>query len=113
VVNPKRKPKKRPQPKAFLAALGAHCKRLREQRAYSIDRLSKESDHLSTSVIHRLETGKAPVNVTNLYRYAKTLNLPLKSLVDFPLPEETDLLGILPPHSKAAEAAAFRSHLPL
>lgn len=81
--------KKRPKPEAFLEALGRHCEKLRKDRGYSIDRMAKESETLSSSVIHRLETGSGAVTVTALYRYAQLLKVEPKELLDFLMPGET------------------------
>lgn len=117
MVNPKHKGLKRRKPTAFLIALGMHCKKLRKQRGYSIDRLAKEADRLSTSVIQRLETGSGPVNVTNLHRYAEALNLQIKDLFDFELPSSNhtnhQALKLTSPHSPGVEKLAFRTHLPV
>lgn len=69
----------------FLKALGQHCRRLRNQRGYSIDRLAKESEQLSPSVVHRLENGLGAVTVSALFRYSQALGLQPRSLFDFEL----------------------------
>lgn len=117
MVNP-RSPKQRAKPTSFLLALGAHCRRLRTQRGYSIDRLAKESDHLSTSVIQRLETGSGPVNVTNLLRYAAALDLRVQDLFTFDSKnthEEPRRSSpeVLPVDTPGVEKLAYRTHLPL
>lgn len=66
----------------FLKSLGLHCKRLRSQKGFSIDRLAKESEQLSSSVIHRLENGSGAVTVLALLRYSEGLGIPLRDLVD-------------------------------
>lgn len=68
---------------SFLKALGEHCRKLRVQRGYSIDRLSKESDQLSTSSIDRLERGLGDSQILVLVRYAEVLNLNLLDLFAF------------------------------
>lgn len=88
----KKKPIKRKRyrnPK-FLAALGEHCRKIRVAKGYSIDRLSKEADSLSPASIHRLEQGQADVQITVLYRIAETLNMDLKSLLDFEFKRSSD-----------------------
>lgn len=72
----------------FLKALGEHCRRLRLKAGYSIDRMAKESDQLSPSVIHRLESGSGAVTVSALQRFAQILELHPRDLLDFPLPSE-------------------------
>lgn len=105
--------------KTFLTALGQHCQRLRIQRGYSIDRLAKESDQLSTSVIHRLEKGAGAITVSGLLRYAQALNVEVKELLDFPFaPEvhstqsatEANLIALDDP---CVKTEAFRTLLPL
>ena len=68
----------------FLITLGKHCQKIRSSRGYSIDRLAKESDQLSPSVIHRLENGLGSVTVSAFYRYANALGVGLRDLMDFP-----------------------------
>jgi len=68
----------------FLKALGAHCQKLRTSKGFSIDRMAREGELLSPSVIHRLETGAGAVTVSVLLRYAEVLEIPLKRLMDFP-----------------------------
>lgn len=67
----------------FLKRLGDHCKKLRTQRGYSIDRLSKEADQLSTSSIDRLERGLGDSQILVLVRYAEVLGLNLLDLFSF------------------------------
>ncbi len=67
----------------FLKRLGDHCKKLRTQRGYSIDRLSKESDQLSTSSVDRLERGLGDSQILVLVRYAEVLGLSLLDLFSF------------------------------
>ena len=68
---------------SFLKALGEHCRRLRIQRGYSIDRLSKESDQLSPASADRLEKGTSDSQVLVLVRYAEVLGLSLLDLFSF------------------------------
>lgn len=67
----------------FLKALGDHCQKLRVSKGFSIDRMAREGELLSPSVIHRLETGVGAVTVSVLFRYAEVLGVPLKKLMDF------------------------------
>ncbi len=78
-----------------------------------MDRLAKESEQLSTSVVHRLETGSGAVTVTALYRYAEGLNLHPKTLFDFPFLAESH--GNEPKILSGPDAAkgAFKTHLPV
>ncbi len=68
---------------AFLKTLGKHCRKLRVQRGYSIDRLAKESNQLSPSSIDRLERGLADSQILVLLRYAEVLGLTLLDLFAF------------------------------
>lgn len=119
IDSPKRKRRKRNRNHAFLNALGQHCQRLRSQRGMSIDRLSKESDGLSSSVIHRLETGLGAVTITALYRYACALNLPLRTLLEFEVPQEPKQEGQrkradwIAPDDPRVKSEAFVSLLPV
>lgn len=74
----------------FLKALGSHCRHLRNQKNYSIDRLSKESDQLSPASIDRLERGLADSQILILVRYAETLGVALTDLFAF-LKDNPDL----------------------
>lgn len=98
---------------AFLKKLGAHCRKIRIQKGYSIDRLSKEGEQLSTSVIHRLETGEAPVSISVLARYAEVLEVPLKDLVDFPKNASSPEVTIYSSNHPTAVKNAFQKYLPL
>lgn len=104
--------KKRDLPTHYLKALGAHCKKLRTQRGLSIDRLAKESEQLSSSVIHRLETGSGAVTITALYRYAQALGIEVKSLFDFSAPAK-DKKKVLSPDDPRVAKEAFKSLLPI
>lgn len=68
---------------AFQLALGAHVRKIRIKKGYSIDRLSKEGEQLSPAAIQRLETGQADVQISLLYRLAHTLGVPLIDLLKF------------------------------
>lgn len=65
---------------AFLKNLGSRCLKLRLQKGYSIDRLSKESHQLSPASIDRLEKGNTDTHILVLLRYAETLGLTLYDL---------------------------------
>lgn len=67
----------------FLRALGAHCRKLRISKGYSVNRLAYEGERLSPSVVMRLESGKGAVTVITLKRYAEVLDVPLRKLFDF------------------------------
>lgn len=72
----------------FLKALGRHCQQLRIKKGYTIDRLYREGDQLSTSAIHRLENGAADTQISVFYRYAQVLGLELQDLFKFEVPTE-------------------------
>lgn len=76
-------PRKRYKNEFFLKTLGDHCRKLRLQKGYSIDRLSKESHQLSPASIDRLEKGSADPQTLVLLRYAETLGLSLLDLFSF------------------------------
>lgn len=75
--------RKRYKNEVFLKTLGDHCKKMRLQKGYSIDRLSKESDQLSPASIDRLEKGTADSQTLVLLRYAETLGVSLLDLFAF------------------------------
>ncbi len=79
-VSPRRQ---RYKNEVFLKALGEHCRKLRLQRGYSIDRLSKESHQLSPASIDRLEKGLADSQILVLVRYAEVLNIGVGDLFAF------------------------------
>ncbi|MCM2352701.1 MAG: helix-turn-helix domain-containing protein [Pseudobdellovibrio sp.] len=79
----KKLPRKRYKNQAFLVALGENCRRIRLQRGYSIDRLSRESEQLSPASIDRLENGTGDSQILVLVRYAQTLNVSLLELFSF------------------------------
>lgn len=79
----KKTSRKRYKNQAFLTALGVNCRRLRLQRGYSIDRLSRESEQLSPASIDRLENGTGDSQILVLVRYAQTLNVSLLDLFSF------------------------------
>lgn len=116
------KPRKRYKNESFLKTLGAHCKQLRMQKGYSIDRLSKEADQLSPASINRLENGTADPQILVLVRYAEALGLNLLELFSFlknmpelsqdsrilPFDEETKPpSGFVPVYSLAIAAGVF------
>lgn len=110
----------------ILRAFGAHCRKLRKSRGYSIDRLSKEADQLSSSVVQRLETGSGAVTVASVFKFAQTLGVPLREVMDFPGSGELHR-GQLPVGGRGGtslgppvvteedlpKGAAFKSHLPV
>lgn len=67
----------------LLKAIGEHCRSWRIRKGYTIDRVYREGEQLSTSVIHRLENGAADTQISVFYRYAQVLGLSLKEMFDF------------------------------
>ncbi len=67
----------------YLVALGQHCRNIRIKKGYSVNRLAKEAEKLSPSVVMRLESGSGAVTINSLIRYAQVLEIPLKRLFDF------------------------------
>lgn len=115
---------------AYLKALGEHCARIRKQKGYSMDRMAKESDGLSTSVVSRLEKGDGAITVASLFRYALTLGLHPRDLLDIPLDDvatagvtlddavtktvrATRSARILPYDDATARKQAFKGYLPV
>lgn len=86
-MNKKEKPSRYKNEK-FLKAVGQHCQALRQKKGYTIDRLYREGDQLSTSAIHRLENGAADTQISVFYRYAQVLGLELQDLFNFEIPAE-------------------------
>jgi len=82
---------KRYKNEKFLVALGQHCKKLRLKNGYTIDRMYREGEQLSTSAIHRLENGAADTQISIFYRYAQVLGLQLKDLFNFNIEVEVSL----------------------
>lgn len=64
-------------------------------------------------MIHRLETGSGPVNVTNLYRYAQALQVEVKTLFEFSASMEKGKKKLLPPNDPRAAKEAFKTLLPV
>ncbi len=114
-----RSPRFRDEP--FLKALGDYCRKLRNKKGLSIDRLSKEAEQLSTSAIQRLETGDSPVTVLTLVRVAQGLGIHPRDLFDFPEASQIPVpsapaartLKVLPVDSALALKGAQRDFFPL
>lgn len=101
-----------------MKLLGDHCKRLREARDYSIDRLARESEGLSPSVIHRLESAEGAVTVSTLFRLAQVLSIHPKELWDFDIPVEWLTLEgtgaeLIPEHHPSVRKQGFKTLLPV
>ena len=80
--------------------------------------MAKESDQLSSSAIHRLETGVGAVTVSTLYRYAIALKLPLRELMSFEeasaeaAPSRPSKLRLIALDDARVKAGAFKTLLP-
>lgn len=109
----KSKSKKSPHYKnlGFLTQLGTHCRKLRTQKGYSISRLSKESESLSMSVIHRLETGGS-VEMMSLLRFAETLEVRPKDLFNFDYSINPKSKQVRP-KLKLVSSGDSKTHLPV
>lgn len=97
----------------FLRALGAHCRKIRKKKAYSIDRMSKEGDQLSTGAIQRLETGDADVHVSLLYRYSEVLDIPVHESLNFEWKKEDNEIEILPHIENKAPPKGYIPYYPI
>ena len=58
----------------YLKALGEHCRKLRIRGGISVNRLARQSERLSLSVIIRIESGSGSATISSLIRYASGLN---------------------------------------
>ena len=67
----------------YLKLLGTHCRKLRVQAGYSVNRMAREGVRLSPSVVMRLESGEGAVTVSALLRFAHVLGVHPKKLLDF------------------------------
>ena len=74
--------------------------------------MAKEGEQLSSSVIHRLESGERPVTVSAIYRFAQVLGVTPKDLLDFDLPR-TQSIALIALADAKARKGAFKTHLPL
>ena len=76
-----KKPLKRYRDSAFLDDLGAHIKRLRIKKGYSIDRIYLEGEGLNRSSISRIERGLIDPQICTLKRIAETIGVSLHELI--------------------------------
>ena len=79
---------KRYSNKVFASRLGAHFKKLRTRKGFSLDRLAREGDRLSRGSLHRLEVASGDVQVSLLYRVAQVLEIHPRDLLNFEMPDE-------------------------
>jgi len=86
----KKTPRRRYKNEVFLKALGENCRRLRQKKGYSIDRLSRESEQLSPASIDRLERGLGDSQILVLVRYASAISVSLLDLLAF-VKNDTDI----------------------
>jgi DNA-binding XRE family transcriptional regulator len=66
----------------YLERLGAHIRKLREEKEISQSELARLADKDRQS-IHRLEKGEVNPSVLFLKQIAKALEVPLKDIFDF------------------------------
>lgn len=74
----------------YLIALGKHCRNLRKRAGLSVNKMARESERLSPSVILRLEAGVGSITISSLIRYAAVLNVHPKRLLDFEFSGDLD-----------------------
>lgn len=96
----------------LLKAFGSHSKKIRVQKGLSIDRLAKESDRLSPSVIHRLENGTGAVTLNAVFKYADALNIDITELFNFPHAQRTASAPWLSHDDPSIQTEAFKTLLP-
>lgn len=76
-----KRPIKRHRDGDFLKALGAHVKKLRIKKGYSIDRIYLEGEGLNRSSVSRIERGLIDPQIGTLNRIAETIGVTLADLV--------------------------------
>jgi hypothetical protein len=86
----KAKPTRHFRNERYLLALGKHCRSLRKKAGLSINKMSRQGERLSPSVILRLEAGAGSVTISSLIRYAAVLNILPKRLLDFEFSGDLD-----------------------
>jgi len=114
VKSEKRESNKHFKNEDFLQALGEHCRKQRYKKGYTVDRLHRESSKkLSLSVIHRLERGRGAITILSLLRYAQTLQLEPKDLLDFQYQASESGVKLFSVNDPQAEQQAFQKYLPV
>ena len=69
-----------------IDAFGCQLKKIRLREGYTQSQLAFEAG-LSLSQIARIETARINPTLSTIFKLARTLNVPLKDLFDFELPE--------------------------
>ena len=77
---------------AGVKAFGAHVRRLRQERNWSLQELAYRAD-IALLTVHRTETAKFAVTIDVLLSLARAFQMPLKELVDCPEMEQADTLS--------------------
>jgi DNA-binding XRE family transcriptional regulator len=72
--------------KKGIEAFAEQLKKIRLRERYTQSQLAFESG-LSLSQIARIETARINPTLSTIFKLARTLNVPLKDLFDFELPE--------------------------
>jgi len=74
----------------YLLALGKHCRSLRKKAGLSVNKMARQSERLSPSVILRLEAGAGSITISSLIRYAAVLNVHPSRLLNFEFAGDLD-----------------------
>jgi predicted transcriptional regulator len=69
----------------YCVALGAHIRKLREQRGYSLRGFATMMD-VEYNLVYRVEHGKTNTSVSMIQAIAETLGVHPKELLDFKFP---------------------------
>ena len=77
---------------AGVKAFGAHLRRLRQERDWSLQELAYRAD-IALLTVHRIETAKFAATLDVLLSLARAFQVPLMDLVNCPEMESNNLLG--------------------
>ena len=66
----------------YLTAFGAHLRKLRKDRGWTIQRLALLSG-IEYRQVSDIERAKINTTISTLYKLAKALDIPIKALFDF------------------------------
>ena len=72
-----------PQEDALTRAVGVNLKRLRSERAWSMDQLAERSQ-VSKAMLHQIEAGKSVPTIAVVWRLADGLKVPFSELLTQP-----------------------------
>ena len=75
---------------AAVHAFGAHLRRLRQDRGWTLEELAYEAD-LALLTVHRVETAKSAATLDVLLSLARAFGVPLRQLVDSPEMEQANV----------------------